>query len=96
MELTGAPERVITIADHRGARRTGVRFSRGDTGRATYALALAARLAETGRFRVRVGAVFPLSEIAAAHTAGESGTVRGKLVLVPDGAGSTRTGADPG
>lgn len=37
VELAGAPERVLTVADFAGARQTGVRFSSGDTGRATYA-----------------------------------------------------------
>ncbi|MFJ9758353.1 NADP-dependent oxidoreductase [Streptomyces sp. NPDC101149] len=80
--LAGAPERVITVADFRGAQQTGVRFSRGDSGRATYALAQAAHMAETGRFSIQVGQTFPLSEVAHAHRVGEAGTVRGKLVLL--------------
>lgn len=83
IDLTGAPERVITVADFRGARETGVRFSRGDTGRATYALAHVAGLVAAGRFAVTVGRTFPLDEIAEAHRVGESGVVRGKLVLLP-------------
>lgn len=82
VELTGAPERVLTVADFRGARRTGVRFSRGDTGRATYALDRAARMAGAGRFSVPVGRTFPLPGVADAHRVGEAGTVRGKLVLL--------------
>ncbi|MFI0237841.1 NADP-dependent oxidoreductase [Streptomyces sp. NPDC016845] len=84
VELAGASERVLTVADFRGAQRTGVRFSRGDTGRATYALAQVARLAEAGRFSLQVGRTFPLSEIALAHRVGEAGGVRGKLVLLVD------------
>ncbi|MEU4653686.1 NADP-dependent oxidoreductase [Streptomyces sp. NPDC023723] len=82
--LAGAPERVITVADFSGARQTGVRFSRGDTGRATYALAQVARLAETGRFSIQVGRTFPLTEVADAHRCGEAGAARGKLVLLMD------------
>lgn len=84
VKLAGAPERVITVADFRGARQTGIRFSRGDTGRATYALARAAHMAEMGRFSIQVGQTFPLTEVANAHRVGEAGTVRGKLVLLVD------------
>jgi len=84
VELAGAPGHVITVADFPGAQQTGVRFSRGDTGRATYALAQAARMAETGRFSIKIGQTFPLAEVAQAHRVGEAGTVRGKLVLLLD------------
>lgn len=80
--LAGGADHVITIADFPGAREHGVRFSRGDSGRAEYALGLAARLAGAGRFRIPVGATFPLADIAGAHRTGESGQVRGKLVLL--------------
>jgi len=82
--LAGAPEHVITVADFSGAEQTGVRFSRGDTGRATYALAQVARMAETGWFSIKIGQTFPLAEVAQAHRVGEAGTVRGKLVLLVD------------
>ncbi|WP_308465624.1 NADP-dependent oxidoreductase [Rathayibacter soli] len=81
-ELAGAPEHVITVADFLGARQTGIRFSSGDAGRATYALAQVARMVEAGRFSVTVGQTFPLAEVAEAHRVGEAGTVRGKLVLL--------------
>ena len=84
VELAGGPEHVLTVADFLGAKQTGVRFSRGDDGRATYALAEVARLAEDGRFAITVGATFPLAEVAQAHRVGEAGTVRGKLVLLVD------------
>jgi NADPH:quinone reductase-like Zn-dependent oxidoreductase len=84
VELTGTPEHVITVADFLGAQQTGVRFSRGDTGRATYALGQVARMAETGRFSVKIGRTFPLAEVAQAHRVGQAGTVRGKLVLLVD------------
>jgi NADPH:quinone reductase-like Zn-dependent oxidoreductase len=82
--LTGDVKRVITVADFEGARATGVRFSRGDTGRASYALAQVAQMAAAGRFTIRVGQTFPLAGVAEAHRVGEAGTVRGKLVLLND------------
>ena len=80
--LAGGPEHVVTVADVAGAREYGVRFSRGDSGRATYALGLVAELIEAGRFSLAVGQTFPLADIAEAHRVGESGRVRGKLVLL--------------
>jgi NADPH:quinone reductase-like Zn-dependent oxidoreductase len=82
--LTGDATRVITVADFRGAQETGVRFSRGDTGRATYILSEVAQRAAAGTFRVNVGATFPLTDIADAHRAGESGVVKGKIVQLVD------------
>jgi NADPH:quinone reductase-like Zn-dependent oxidoreductase len=54
IELTGAPEHVITIADF------------------------------AGRFSLPVGQTFPLTDVAEAHRVGETGHVRGRLVLVLD------------
>ena len=87
IELAGGPEHVITIADFAGAQQHGVRFSSGDAGRAVYALAQIGELIESGRFSLPVGQTFPLTEVAEAHRVGEEGHVRGKLVLVVDGAG---------
>ncbi|MFJ8725344.1 NADP-dependent oxidoreductase [Streptomyces sp. NPDC093269] len=84
VDLVGTPDHVITLADFRGAQRTGVRFSRGDTGRATYALTQVAQMTESGRFSIQVGQTFPLTDVAHAHRVGEAGTVRGKLVLLVD------------
>ena len=75
---------MITVADFLGAQQAGVRFSRGDAGRATYALAQVARMVEGGRFSIAVGRTFPLSAVAEAHRVGEAGSVRGKLVLLVD------------
>jgi NADPH:quinone reductase-like Zn-dependent oxidoreductase len=82
IELAGGPEHVITVADFAGAQQYGVRFSRGDAGRALYALAQIGDLIESGRFSVPVGQTFPLTDVAAAHRVGEAGQVRGKLVLL--------------
>ncbi|MBF6173011.1 NADP-dependent oxidoreductase [Nocardia blacklockiae] len=82
--LAGGPDHVVTIADFAGAHEHGVRFSRGDTGRALHALAEVGDLVESGRFALPVARTFPLAEIAEAHRVGEHGHARGKLVLVVD------------
>lgn len=79
----GRPEHVLTIADYAGAERYGVRFSRGDTGRALYVLGEIGELIESGRFILPTVQTFPLADVELAHRAGEEG-VRGKLVLVVD------------
>ncbi|MEV0845888.1 NADP-dependent oxidoreductase [Streptomyces sp. NPDC049954] len=80
--LAGGPEHVVTVADFPGAREHGVRFSRGDDGRALHALTGIGELIESGRFALPAVHTFPLAEIAAAHRAGEDGRPRGKLVLL--------------
>lgn len=82
IELAGGPDHVITIADFVGAQQYGVRFSRGDDGRALDALDQIGDLIESGRFAIPIGQTFPLSEVAEAHRVGEEGRVRGKLVLL--------------
>lgn len=82
IELAGGAQNVITIADFAGAQQYGVRFSRGEDGRAEYALELAAELVDEGAFQIPVGETFALADVAEAHRVGESGVVRGKLVLL--------------
>jgi len=82
IELAGAAGHVITVADFEGAQKYGVRFSRGDAGRALYALAEIGGLIESGRFAPPVVRTFPLAEVAEAHRVSEQGRVRGKLVLL--------------
>ena len=89
--LADGSEHVVTIADFAGAREHGVRFSRGDAGRAVHALAEIGELIESGRFSLPVARTFPLAEIAQAHRVGEDGHVRGKLVLVVGPARGDRT-----
>ncbi|MFJ2910304.1 NADP-dependent oxidoreductase [Streptomyces sp. NPDC087228] len=80
--LAGAPANVVTIADFTGAQEHGVRFSRGDTGRALYVLNEIGPLIEAGRFAPPSVQTFPLTDITEAHRVGEEGHVRGKLVLL--------------
>ncbi|WP_425825908.1 NADP-dependent oxidoreductase [Streptomyces fractus] len=82
IDLAGGADQVITVADFAGAQEHGVRFSRGDTGRAVYALGEVADLVEADRFTLPVGRAFALADVAEAHRVGESGAVRGKLVLL--------------
>jgi NADPH:quinone reductase-like Zn-dependent oxidoreductase len=82
VELTGSPDRVVTIADYPGAEQTGVRFSGGmGEERAWGALRDAAALVEAGRLSVPVAQTFPLDQIAEAHRVSQTGHPRGKLVL---------------
>jgi NADPH:quinone reductase-like Zn-dependent oxidoreductase len=83
IELTGSPERVITIADYAGAQETGATFSGGmGTGRAVHALGEIGGPIEAGEFSLPVAQTFPLEQIAEAHRVSETGHVRGKLILV--------------
>ncbi|MEV6561520.1 NADP-dependent oxidoreductase [Nocardia sp. NPDC051756] len=84
IELAGGAAHVVTLADFAGAEQHGVRFSRGDAGRALYVIDQIGELIESGRFVLPVGRTFPLAEVAEAHRAGETGQVRGKLVLLVD------------
>ncbi|MEU6120362.1 NADP-dependent oxidoreductase [Streptomyces sp. NPDC047123] len=96
VELAGAPEHVVTIADFSGAQEHRVRFSRGDTGRALHALTDIGALIESGRFALPVAGTFPLTDIAEAHRAVEEGHVRGKIVLVVgDAPGNDGRAASP-
>jgi NADPH:quinone reductase-like Zn-dependent oxidoreductase len=82
IQLAGSPEHVVTGADFAGAKKYGVTFSRGDSGRAIHALAEIGELIESGRFSLPVAETFPLADIAQAHTVSENGRIRGKLVLL--------------
>ncbi|WP_329127798.1 NADP-dependent oxidoreductase [Streptomyces sp. NBC_01465] len=82
--LTGGPEHVVTLADFAGAQEHGVLFSRGDSGRAVHVLGEIGELIESAGFSLPVAQTFPLAAVAEAHRAGESGRVRGKLVLTVD------------
>lgn len=85
VKLAGGPQHVITLADFDGARQCGVRFSRGDDGRALYVLAEIGELVASGKFTLPAIQTFPLTEVAQAHRVGEAGRATGKLVLTING-----------
>jgi len=66
IEITGSPDRVITIADFT-APRYGVRVTTGGEGRSFQALGLVADLYEEGRFSMPVAATFPLERAGQAQ-----------------------------
>lgn len=83
IELTGAADRVLTVADMDGATAHGVHFSNGFAdGNAFHAMATIGELIEAGRFWLPVERTFPLAAIADAHRWSETGRVTGRLVLV--------------
>ncbi|MET9498404.1 NADP-dependent oxidoreductase [Streptomyces sp. NPDC006552] len=84
IDLAGGPEHVVTLADFPGAQEHRVTFSRGDDGRALYALAELGALIGTGHLTLPRVHAFPLAEVAQAHRAGETGRATGKIVLVND------------
>ncbi|WP_238010982.1 alcohol dehydrogenase catalytic domain-containing protein [Dactylosporangium sp. AC04546] len=82
--LTGAAERVLTLADF-GGPALGVMISTGELGGepdGRHGLAAAAALAVQGRFRVPVQAEYPLERAAEAHAAAERGPRRGKVAIL--------------
>ncbi|GHC46341.1 oxidoreductase [Streptomyces cinnamoneus] len=81
VELTGGPDRVVTIADAEGARRHGVRFSSGPSAQTATALGAALALHEAGILQLPVHRVYPLSQAAEAQRASEHGHLTGKIVL---------------
>jgi NADPH:quinone reductase-like Zn-dependent oxidoreductase len=83
IELTGSPERVLTIADPQ-AQQHGVAFTGGAAQRSYEALDEAARLFTQGRFTMPAVRTFPLADAPEAHRISEAGHVRGKLVLLLD------------
>ena len=63
------------------AEKAGVRWERLLVEPDHHAMGEIAALAEEGRLRAEIDAVFPLEEAARAHERGESGHVTGKIVL---------------
>lgn len=82
VELTGDPERVVTIADHRAAEH-GVRFVFAGPDTVRERLEQAAALAASGELGLSVARTYPLSRAADAHRESAGGHVRGKLIIVP-------------
>ncbi|WP_431039841.1 NADP-dependent oxidoreductase [Streptomyces sp. P9-1] len=79
VRIAGNPSRVVTVADHQGAGRLGVRVA--DAVNDPAWLAEAAALGAQGRYTPRVERTYPLEEIAKAHAHSEGGHVRGKIVV---------------
>lgn len=80
VELTGDPQRVISIADL-DAPRLGARFS-GVAGSVPDALAEAVGLISRGKLHIPVERSYTLAEAAAAHIDSQAGHTRGRRVLV--------------
>ncbi|MFI6962022.1 NADP-dependent oxidoreductase [Streptomyces sp. NPDC050255] len=80
VELTGDPQRVVSIADL-GAPALGVRFS-GVAGSVPDALAEAARLIARGKLHIPVEKSYTLAEAAQAHIDSRAGHTRGRRVMV--------------
>ncbi|MBL1098484.1 alpha/beta hydrolase fold domain-containing protein [Streptomyces sp. 205] len=87
VELTGDPEKVITIADLDAARH-GVRFSSGMLPIAQ-AMTEILPMIEDGSLRIPIEAVFPLERAADAYRRLDNGHLRGKVVI------TARTPLDP-
>jgi NADPH:quinone reductase-like Zn-dependent oxidoreductase len=80
VELTGDPQKVISIADL-GAPELGVRFS-GVAGSVPEALAEAVGLIARGKLHIPVEKSYTLAEAAAAHIDSHAGHTRGRRVIV--------------
>ncbi len=80
VELTGDPQKVISIADL-AAPELGVRFS-GVAGSVPEALAEAAVLISRGKLHIPVEKSYTLAEAAAAHIDSQAGHTRGRRVIV--------------
>ncbi|GLV75607.1 oxidoreductase [Streptomyces hygroscopicus subsp. hygroscopicus] len=80
VELTGDPQKVISIADL-GAPDHGVRFS-GVAGSVPDALAEAVDLIARRKLHIPVEKSYPLAEAAAAHIDSQAGHTRGRRVIV--------------
>ncbi|GGN99472.1 zinc-binding dehydrogenase [Microbispora bryophytorum] len=81
VELTGDPDRVITLADA-SAQSLGVRFVYGEPDDMRGILTETITLVAAGAITVPI-ALYPLTDAAAAHRDSQAGHVRGKLVLAP-------------
>jgi NADPH2:quinone reductase len=89
IDLVGDRARIATIAAFARGTELGIRvLGNGPGADPGTAIRAAARrtlvdLAGAGRIRVRVGATYPLTEVAEAHRRGMAGHVSGKIVLLP-------------
>lgn len=81
VELTGDPQKVVSIADL-DAPSFGVRFS-GTAGSVPAALAEAAALIEQGKLHIPVDKSYTLAEAAQDHIDSHAGHTRGRRVMIP-------------
>ncbi|HWN28737.1 MAG TPA: NADP-dependent oxidoreductase [Actinomycetospora sp.] len=83
VELTGSPEKALTIADYAGAQELGVTFSSGgDPDAEARALAEAVALVADGRLRAPAVVTYPLEDAGRAQDDNQHRRVAGKLVLL--------------
>ncbi|RDI64059.1 NADP-dependent oxidoreductase [Nocardia pseudobrasiliensis] len=80
LDLTGDPDRVVTIADLE-APMLGIRFA-GVGGSMPEALAAAVDLIARGKLHIPVDRSYPLAEASAAHADSQAGHTRGRRVLL--------------
>lgn len=80
LDLTGDPDKVITIADLE-APMLGIRFA-GVGGSMPEALATAVDLIMHGKLHIPVDRSYPLTEAASAHADSQAGHTRGRRVLL--------------
>ncbi|AJE47086.1 NADP-dependent oxidoreductase [Celeribacter indicus] len=78
--ITGDASRVLSIVDF-SAPEHGAHFSPQRQENAGKALEEAVRLYSEGALKQRVGKIFPLAQLAEAHTLAAQGDVTGKLVI---------------
>lgn len=80
LDLTGDPDKVITIADLEAA-MLGIRFA-GTGGNMPAALAEAVDLITREKLHIPIAKSYPLAEAAAAHADSQTGHTRGRRVLL--------------
>jgi NADPH:quinone reductase-like Zn-dependent oxidoreductase len=80
LDLTGDPDKVVTIADLE-APMLGIRFA-GVGGSMPEALATAVDLIARGKLHIPVDRSYPLTEAASAHADSQAGHTRGRRVLL--------------
>ncbi|MRH90685.1 zinc-binding dehydrogenase [Nocardia sp. SYP-A9097] len=80
LDLTGDPNKVVTIADLE-APMLGIRFA-GVGGSMPEALAAAVDLIARGKLHIPVEKSYPLTEAASAHADSQAGHTRGRRVLL--------------
>jgi NADPH:quinone reductase-like Zn-dependent oxidoreductase len=82
IELTGSPEKVVTIADP-AAMQLGAGFSRQPPNPSREPVEAALQAVEAGKLKVDIAQSFPFAQAADAHRLSEGGHARGKIVLTP-------------